>query len=330
MKKLPSNLKRIISLLNKGDFISGSAIGDKLKITRSAVWKYMKQLETYGIEIISDKTRGYAMQQPIVLLDALEIIKNCSDVENRFSLEVFNSLDSTSDYLKKSPRAMREHSEKKLQICLTEQQTKGRGRFGRSWLSPFGKNIYFSCLWNVQKDISELAGLSLVVGMAVIKTLKNIGISEAIKIKWPNDILYLNKKLAGVLIEINAETHGHSQVIIGIGLNINMLDDDGEIGQGWTSLQTITNNQQDRNLIVALLIQNLLVVLDQFQEEGFKSFQKEWLQHDALLHKKISLDHGRKTVTGVVCGVNDQGNLLLRHADESLLAYSSGDASIKK
>lgn len=329
MKKLPVNLQRIIQLLNKGDFMSGALMGEKLKITRSAVWKYMKQLENFGVEIISEKTRGYSMQYPILLLDAATIKKNLGSLAEKVSIEIINSLPSTNDYLKNKKMDFFAE-QKKLKICLAEQQTQGRGRFGRTWLSPFGKNIYFSCSWGVAKDISDLAGLSLVVGIAVIKTLEAMNLAEGVKIKWPNDILYQTKKLAGVLIEINAETHGHSQVIIGIGLNVNMLEDGGEIGQNWTSLQAITNNPQDRNLIVALLIQNLLEVLDQFQEKGFKSFQKEWLQYDALLHKKISLDHGRNTVTGVVCGVNDQGNLLLRHADESTLAYSSGDASVRK
>lgn len=327
MKKLPANLKQIIRLLNMGHFYTGTALGEKLKITRSAVWKYIKQLQTYGVEIITDKALGYSMPQPLILLDANTIKKNLEQNDLAVNIEIFNEIPSTSDYLK--TKKITPNNNKKLYLCLAEQQTNGRGRLGRTWHSPFGSNIYFSCLWHFHKDISDLAGLSLVIGLALIRTLVELGISEGIKIKWPNDILWHQQKLAGVLIEINAETHGHSQVIIGVGLNVNMISAD-EINQPWTSLQQITGHYQDRNQIVALLIKHLADCLDQFMDLGFKSFLHEWPEHDALLHKTIHLEHGRNTVTGIACGVNERGNLIVRHDNDHVITYSSGDTVIKK
>lgn len=341
MKKLAANLKKIIHILNDGDFHAGSDLGDKLGITRTAVWKFIHQLTAYGIAIESVQGKGYRLMETLALLNTAHIkkyIKN-SAYREQIKLDVLTTIDSTNDYLK-NPPALQKAAKRPpfakgvtnpITFCVAEQQTAGRGRLGRNWHSPFGANIYLSCAWRFNKDISELSGLSLVVGLAVINALTEYGIDKDIKIKWPNDILWQNKKLAGILIDINAESHGNAQAIIGIGLNINMSNyENKNISQPWCSLKEILGAHQDRNKIAGLLIEKLLDYLQQFEKLGLNSFLKEWQKYDALLGKTIHLENGHNIISGIADGISPQGHLLLKHPDGAMKSYSSGDVSIKK
>lgn len=328
MKKLTVNLKQLITLLGDGNFHSGSALGEKLSITRSAIWKSIAQLQELGIIVESVKGKGYRLAQPLLLLDATQIEHHIQTTEkNKLAkLELLHSLPSTNDYLKEKLTLAQT-----AYICLAEQQSAGKGRMGRTWISPFGVNIYLSCLWQFQQDLSTLAGLSLVIGLAVVKTLSTCGFNDDFKLKWPNDILWQNKKLAGILIEISAETYGCARTIMGIGLNVNMLSDNQqEITQPWTSISAITGNMQDRNKIAGLLINQLLQHISIFERQGLAAFLPQWHGYDALLGKEISLQHGNDIISGVANGVNEYGQLLLKHADGCTRAYSSGDVSVRK
>lgn len=255
-------------------------------------------------------------------LDAALIKKYIKNREHKKQavIEVFTTLPSTNDYLK---------TKKETPLfCLAEQQSAGKGRLGKTWFSPFGVNIYLSCRWHLRNDI---AGLSLVVGLAVIKALTQYGIEHELKIKWPNDILWREKKLAGILIETSAQSPSISQVIIGIGLNVNMpLQADTPINQAWTSLNKILRRQHDRNKITGLLINQLFYYLTRFEQNGLKKFMRQWQKYDCLYGKNISLENQPKPIMGIAAGVNEHGNLLLRHDDNVIRAYSAGNISIKK
>jgi len=325
MKKQISTLRQIIKILSDGKYHDGNTIGSELGITRSAVWKAVKKLESYGVEITSVKSKGYRLQEPIQLLDKEYITSNAK--HNKFSIDLFESINSTNDYLKGGS------AEKHPSFCLAEQQTQGRGRLGRNWHSPFGKNIYLSCHYLFQKDISSLAGLSLVVGLAIISTLKKFlpPDPDHIKIKWPNDILFDGKKIGGVLIDIQAEANCFSSATIGIGLNVNMLaDKDHKISQAWTSMRKISGNSFDRNEICLSLIDTLLEYLKRFVMSDLSEFIPEWKQVDYLFGKTVHLKVAKEKITGIAKGVDHLGQLLLEFPDSSVKAFSSGDVSIAR
>jgi BirA family biotin operon repressor/biotin-[acetyl-CoA-carboxylase] ligase len=212
---------------------------------------------------------------------------------------------------------------------LAEQQTAGKGRLGRHWHSPFGKNIYMSCLYTFQKDISELAGLSLVISLAVAKAINSYAHKAQAFVKWPNDVVdEENKKIAGSLIEIQAESHGISHAIIGIGININMLNDGDKITQAWTSLQKIFGEYVDRNEFCGRLINYLLFYLNKFAAIGLPAFKAEWQKADCLINRIITLRHAKEIVEGEVIGLNDMGHLLLKLSNGDLRAFSSGDTRV--
>lgn len=320
-KKLSASLIKMVHILSDGHYHDGNTLGEQLAMTRSAVWKAIKKLTGYAIKIDCVKGKGYALLEPLILLEQTKI-KNL--VQEKITLDVFESMTSTNDYLK-TFRNVHE-----IKICLAEHMTKGRGRLNREWYAPFGKNIYMSCLYPLQKDVSELAGLSLVMTLAIIKTLKNFAIDQHLFVKWPNDIIYANKKMSGILIEIQAETHGHCQAIIGVGVNVNMLDDESAISQAWTSMQKILGRYLDRNIVCAALINNLLAYLQQFAMHGFEYFVEEWAAVDCLTQQNIILKNIDQEVRGKVLGVNDQGHLLMQLPNGCVHTFSAGDASIMK
>lgn len=321
-KKMNATLVKIVSILSDGEYHDGTTIGEKLQMTRSAVWKTIKKLESYDIKLDSIKGKGYALLEPLVFLDAKKIKKNLSELVD---INVFESVDSTNEYLKAFKNS------KTIKVCVAEQQTEGKGRLNRKWFSPFAKNIYLSCLYPFSKDISELSGLSLVMGLAIVNTLKSIGVDENLFVKWPNDIFYDNKKISGSLIEIQAETHGACHAIIGIGVNVNMLNAEPKsITQEWTSVQKILNTYTDRNDLCSRLINNLLDYLQRFEKHGLSTFVSEWRSADSLTDKIISVSNVNETIEGRAVGINDQGHLLLELKDGKVRAFSSGDTSVVK
>ena len=322
-KKFSPKLSQLIEVLSDGEFHDGTALGVVLQMTRSAVWKMIKKLERYDIEINSVKGRGYALCEPIILLDVQKIREQLTEPDAH--IELFESIDSTNEYFRSECR------QQDVSFCLAEQQTQGRGRLGRAWHSPFGKNIYLSCSYPFQKDISELAGLSLVVSLAMVRTLKQFGLDEQLHVKWPNDIICQGKKISGTLIEVHAESHGMSHAIIGVGLNVNMLiDTRRQVTQPWTSMRCVGGKYLDRNTVAAALMNHLLDYMRRFDREGFKVFVDEWVASECMQGQQVSLKAGVNTVTGEAVGINAQGHLLLMMADGEVRAFSSGDTSISK
>lgn len=325
MKTLSPSLRRLIHILNDGEFHSGTALGDRLKITRSAVWKLIQQLEQYHIPIESLHGKGYRFTQALFLLDSKIILQHANLKPLQPQLKLFASLNSTQTYLK-AETTTRQHP----LLCLAEHQTAGRGRLGRSWYSPFGINLFFSCLWNIQKDLSELGGLSLIVSLAIIRALQEYGFEHKLYVKWPNDIYCDAKKLGGVLIEVSAETHGSAQVVIGIGLNVNMQEAPAKvIDQPWTSLQSLSNTPHERSEIAGRIIHWIFDYLQEFERHGFKQFLPLWRRHDYLKGQKIRLHNSQGITTGLVLGINDHGQLRLQMPD-AVGSFATGDTSLIK
>lgn len=324
MKKLNTGLSQLVTILNDGQYHDGTTIGQQLGITRSAIWKMIKKLNSYGIKIDSVKSKGYALLEPLILLNK-KIIQQGIQAKN-IDLHLFETLNSTNDYLKTLPK--KNHA---ITLCLAEQQTQGKGRLQREWFSPFGQNIYFSCAYYLQKDISTLGGLSLIIALAVAKTLETYALPHIPMVKWPNDVLYDGKKISGNLIEIQAESNGACHAIIGIGININLLPDAvTPITQAWASLRNAAGCYIDRNQFCIILINQLIHHLTLFEQQGLMAFMNDWHTTDHLFNKLIILNVGKQKVTGKAKGIDPQGHLILQLPEGQLQHFSSGDTSIVK
>lgn len=320
-----NNLVKISELLSDTCYHDGTSIGNRLNITRAAVWKVIKKLEGYGVDLESSKGKGYRLTAPLHLLN-IKKIKSLL-IRPSVQVELLEKTESTNDYLKKLMVG-----NKSIKVCIAELQTHGKGRLNRQWHSPFGKNIYLSLLYPFQMDISELSGLSLVVALALCHAIESTtALTDSIAIKWPNDLVIKQNKIGGTLIEIQAESHGSCQTIIGIGLNVNMhIANKKQINQPWSSLLKATNTHQERNLLCAAIINNLIDYLERFSKFGLNNFTDEWKTKDSLYAQAIEVMSGQLKFSGIGAGINNQGHLLIKMNDGTIKAFGSGDTTLLK
>ncbi|WP_116963974.1 biotin--[acetyl-CoA-carboxylase] ligase [Fastidiosibacter lacustris] len=316
-------LLNILKQLNCENYTDGTTIGNKLNITRAAVWKNIQKLQDeYHIAIESNKAHGYKLIQPLILLDQKRILEHIQ--HSNVQLDCLVSVDSTNDYLQNNESICPYH------ICLAEYQKKGKGRFNRTWISPFAENLYFSLKTTLAKEIGELSGLSLALAVCVAKVLSSLFTELDIKIKWPNDIYLNEKKLSGILVEVKAESNAQSQIIIGIGINVNMSFN-LNISQPWVSLQEVLGQYVDRNILAINLANDVIITLKKFEASGFISFIENYHHFDYLTDKEITLSlPNNMFVTGIAQGVNELGQLQLCCDQKQIKTFASGEASIVK
>jgi BirA family biotin operon repressor/biotin-[acetyl-CoA-carboxylase] ligase len=324
MRLLSENLVSTVKILNDLDYHDGDSIGEKLGITRSAVWKIIKKLEAYQIEINSIKGKGYALNDHLSLLDESYIAKSFTGLNAR--LEIFETIESTNDHLKKLGRI-----EPPAHICIAEHQTKARGRNLRNWHSPFGQNLYFSYAYPLDKDLSELAGLSIVIGLAIISVLNQLVSPHKLELKWPNDIICEGKKIAGILIDVIAESNSRVHVIVGVGLNVNMQHDEvNTITQEWNSLRNITGRYFDRSELFVPVVSGIVSYINKFANVGFPAFIEEFQHYNSLMGKQIKVLSGNNEIQGKAIGIDNLGHLLIEQENGHVKLCSSGDTSVIK
>jgi BirA family biotin operon repressor/biotin-[acetyl-CoA-carboxylase] ligase len=251
----------LLALLAAGEPLPGAAMAAQTGVTRAAIWKQVESLRARGVPIEARGSAGYCLPWPVQMLDKARITAALPAALRALlgALEVHWELDSTSSELQRRGSAASDFS-----IVLAETQSAGRGRRGRSWLSPPGLNLYVSCLKRFDAGFSALSGLSLAVGVVVMRTLEQLGIAGA-GLKWPNDVLAaatigLGGKLGGILVELSGEYQGPCAATIGIGLNLRLTPAlRAQAGQPASDLASLAGGTPpDRNLVAATLITELL------------------------------------------------------------------------
>jgi BirA family biotin operon repressor/biotin-[acetyl-CoA-carboxylase] ligase len=321
----------VLMHLADGQFHSGTALGKRAGRTRTAVWKAVQSLQQNGLPIYSVRGKGYRLAEPIELLDGPLILSVLDEIEGVGKaahylqrLDVFHNIESTNAYLLNHAK----NGGHTVRACLAELQTAGRGRRGRRWISPFGGNLYLSLLWHFDSGASQLGGLSLAVAVAVMRTLRNIGLSTA-GVKWPNDILIKGQKLAGILLEISGEAAGPCAVVIGIGLNVRSSGSlRADVDQAWTDLESELGRTVSRNHLVAQLLGQLINAVREFEAQGLQAFVKEWSAHDVFSDREVTLLLPQGKVNGIARGIDENGALMVVTKD-GVQRYHSGEVSLR-
>ncbi len=261
------------------------------------------------------------MSAPAMLLNSMRIRAACS-AETQAALtglHIFPELPSTNAWLLDHGQCG--------EVCLAEQQTAGRGRRGRVWQSPPRQNIYLSLRWCYAQVPAHYGSLSLVVGLAVVRALEKLGISDH-GLKWPNDIYWRGKKLGGILLQTAQPVR---QVVIGIGLNVNMHTADATgIDQPWCSLRTISGAPLARNDLVGLLLNELVTALSGFPELGREQLSADWLRWDILAGQQVIVHQQGQALYGRALGINGDGYLLIERPDGQQQAFSAADVSVRR
>jgi BirA family biotin operon repressor/biotin-[acetyl-CoA-carboxylase] ligase len=318
----------LIRTLADGAFHSGQELGRLLGITRAAVWKRLQLLKRdFGLEVDAVKGRGYRLRQPLDLISRDEVLEHIPANERTgvVELHLHTVVDSTNTWLMQ--RGV--EGEASGAICLAEYQLAGKGRHGRQWVSPFGHNVYLSMLWRFDMAPMQVAGLSLAAAIGVLRTLQAFGCREA-GLKWPNDVLWQNKKLAGLLLEVSGEAGGPSQVVIGVGLNTWLGGAGADIGQPWTDLSSIPHVQpHSRCQLAASLITELRRVAREYQSQGLAAFLDEWHQNDLLIGQQVEIRSASQRHRGVYLGIDPSGALRLM-SDDSHRLFHAGEVSLRR
>lgn len=319
---------RIIQHLADGRFHSGEDLAEICGITRAAIWKHIKRIqELLGMEVFSVRGKGYRLNYPLELLEKDKILAAMSPegCELLRQLEIHHSIGSTNAHL------LEQESANKIsgQVCLAEQQIAGRGRRGRLWVSPFGSNIYLSLLWKFAMSPTQLSGLSLAAGISLVHSLETIGVNE-VGLKWPNDVYWRGRKLAGLLLEVTGESEGPSTVVVGVGINTGMTKSQGEsIDQPWVTLREITGgNNVSRNRLAGLVLGNLLQTMADFARYGLQPLLEEWQRYDLYYNCSVSVHLGERNIHGVHRGIDTNGALLLEH-EGKMQPFHGGEVSLR-
>ena len=326
----------ILRLLSDGEFHSGESLGKQLGCSRAAVWKHLQKLEAAGLELDSVKGTGYRIMGGLDLLEEQKLRAGFSqDVSNSIrELQVFQHIDSTNKFA----RELAERQAATGTVILAEQQSAGRGRRGKVWISPFAANIYLSIIWDFNDGAQALQGLSLAVGVAVKRALSDYGL-QSVQLKWPNDIYVDNKKLGGILLEMIGDPVGHCSVIIGVGLNVSMPAKSGSrIEQEWTDIATLLKENRpsgeplktpSRNRLAAALISEIILLLGAFESRGFAAYCDEWQAADAFYNQQATISTAKESINGVVKGVDKDGALRLQLSDGRVERFIGGELSLR-
>ena len=266
----------------------------------------------------------FRLERQLELLDAAVVKAQlaASTLNSLASLEVLWSATSTNTRLLDAF----ERKDMRGVVITAEEQTAGKGRRGRTWVSPFGRNLYVSLGWTLPRQGPALDGLSLVVGMAIASSLRDMGVRD-VGLKWPNDVLLGGGKLAGILIEIGALSDV-VPIVVGFGVNLAMSDSEASrIDQKWSALGEVLD--MSRNRLLGRLLDQVFNRLIRFEGSGFGPFRDEWDGFDLYRGERVVIKLGDRSIEGVNCGVDDHGNLQLRADDGEVRSYNAGEVSLR-
>lgn len=314
-------------MLGDGAFHSGTDLGKKLGITRAAVCKQVQQLARTGVEVRRVTGRGYRLEAPLDLLDKTRLLKllGSDGAKIRDRLHLRDEVDSTNRYL---AERLAETGDIDGATCLAEAQAAGRGRRGRAWIATPYSNVMLSMAWRFSGGPALVSGLSLAAGVVLARALEEYGVS-GIGLKWPNDILWDGRKLAGLLLEVQGEANGPTRVILGVGVNGRLSRADGaRIDQPWIDLHTITRAVPDRTRLAALILRHLWALFGQFAEQGLKPFRADWQRRHVYHGQRVRLIQGDRVIDGTAEGIDDGGGLILRQARHTRV-FHSGEVSLR-
>lgn len=316
----------LVAALADGQPRSGSELARCFGVTRAAVWKRLDELRQAGLPLAAAAGRGYRLERPLPLLDvaAIRELLPVSLQPRVDDVAVHWEIDSTSSELLRTATQRGD-----LAVCLAEQQSAGRGRRGRQWQSPPLCNVYLSLLKRFDGGMGGLAGLSLAVGVAVARALERCGAPD-LGLKWPNDVLAADGKLAGILVELGGEFLGPCHAVIGVGVNVYLPPAvRAAIDQPVADLAGVCAELPSRNCVAAALIGEIASVLDTFAAHGFGALRDAFEQRDRLRGRLLTLSDAAGVRHGIGAGVDARGALLVQQGD-TIVGFDSAEVTVRR
>lgn len=323
-------VERLLHALADGRMHSGEELARAFGVTRAAVWKQVGKLANFGLDVEAAPGAGYRLPRRLDLLDerALRAALEPEVAARLAKLAVFTELDSTNRYLLVEPPMVG-----KLDVCLAEFQTAGRGRRGRRWHAPLGSGICMSLGWQFAGLPPQPAALTLAVGVAVRRVLQRLA-GLTISLKWPNDLVFDERKLGGILLEIKAETHGGVHVVAGVGLNVALptalLPSLSDWPRGAVDLASALGREPPpRVVLAAALVNELAALFCDYPAQGFAGYRTEWRSADYLRGRSVDVVEPNARLRGTAAGIDSDGALLLETGGGEVHRVVAGDASVR-
>ena len=316
----------ILALLReRGDYVSGQELCERFNVSRTAVWKAIGQLKKEGYQIEAVQNRGYCLvsENEVFGRNALESHMNTKWAGHPVSF--YDTLPSTNLQAKLDA----ENGAPQGALVVADRQTAGRGRRGRAWSSPPGKNVYFTLILKPDFPVELASMITLVMGLAVAEGIRNTCPVEA-KVKWPNDIVINGRKVCGMLAEMSVERDFVHYVVIGVGINVRLQEFVPEIAEMATCLEQECGQKVERAELVANVMKAFEIHYESFQRDGSLSGLAE--KYNNLLvgrDKEVRVLDPKGEFQGISRGINDTGELLVEREDGTLAEVYAGEVSVR-
>jgi len=326
MTTLESILRALRGAGDQG--VSGTQVSSALGISRTAIWSHIQELRQLGYDIEATSHRGYRLLSvPDSLLG--EDLMSQLPQERLIGRSITIYRETASTNLLVDQRAM--HGESEGWVVFAESQTRGRGRLGRSWVSPAGKGLWFSVLLRPPLRPPEMTQLTVISATALSRAIRQVtGLQP--EIKWPNDILIQGKKVAGVLTEMSAETDRVSHAALGIGINVNLEASDfpSELQPVATSLQIEKGEPIHRSTLAVALLKALDEDYARICQGSFQEVAREWADQCITLGKRVRIHQLDHSYLGVAESIDPEGALMIRTEHGELERVTGGDVTLEK
>ncbi len=314
--------ERIIQFLKESDgYISGEEMSQRLKMSRAAIWKHMQELRSQGYEIAAVPHLGYQLVTCPDKLLGYEIQSGLNTKVLGKKIVVLDTVTSTMD------EAFRLGMEQCPEgtVVVAEAQSKGRGRLGRVWASPKARGLYFSFVLRPSLPLNQLSQLTLMSAVALAEAIEGISDLRPL-IKWPNDILLENRKLAGILTELRAESDQVKFVVVGIGLNVNASPH--QLPSGSSSLKIAAGRTFERVQVFQAILRSLEKWYSKLLHHDFAQVMEEWKKRSATLNKRIRITDPAGIIEGQAIDLDEDGALLIRKDNGLIVKKTAGDVLI--
>lgn len=330
MNKLNESDVKLIDLLSDGKVLSGDYLGHSLGTSRAAVWKQIKKLESVGLTVKALQGKGYQLARNFTPLNLANIANNIdSDIRPLVHINPIDPIIESTNSLALEYDVFESGA---YRAYLTEYQLSGKGRRGRTWLSPYGSGLTMSIAVDLERGMSGLDLISLFTATSIAEFLTKSGI-ENVKLKWPNDVYCDGKKLAGILLEAKGEGSGFARLVVGVGVNVSLPEEVlGQNNLRHTPVDLYTLDPSgcllDRNVLAGGLISSIVKATQKILSNRFSGNDliESWRRFDYLINKTISITTGSKIYNGRYSGVDAQGRLLL-DIDGEVLAFNAGEVT---
>lgn len=316
---------KLLKLLkeNKGEYISGQKLSEQLNVSRTAIWKHINELKNEGYQIEAHHKLGYMLvsEPDLLIYEEVSPYLTTNFIGKNYIHKLV--IDSTNNFAKEMASKVPDGT-----VIIAEEQTAGRGRLGRSWISQKGCGIWMSIILKPNIQPQEALNLTQVAAISVVKAIEEVFHVES-KIKWPNDIILNNKKVCGILTEMSSEIDKINYVIIGIGVNVNCDNFPEELKGKATSLYLETNSKVDRKKLTASILNNLEFYYNAYLQKGFEYIRPICIEKSITIGRQIKVIANEGEIEGKAVTIDNNGSLVVETKEGKRLSIMSGDVSVR-